>query len=417
MAIATHQNIAKLYVATFNRAPDAAGLNYWVNSGMSIEDIAQSFFDQQETQTLYPVGTQTSAFITSVYQNLFNRVPDTDGLSYWAGQLDTHSVSNQNFILAVMNGALGLDATILTNKQTVGLDFVAKGLDSVDFAQSVMANIDASTDSVNTACSEIAKVAAPIGDLTEGMLSGLTFYGYPLDLMNRDSSNGFDILWKNTLNDNGTFLEEKYTAPFGSSNWTLEESDMNITWSFDNGRFVFYDSHGNNTWTDNLTLLSKTATEMKFYDQAVKTDTMGTSSTADDVTENYGYYLTAMLTPPPSARTEAQMLAAGLVKETFSGKLNFVNSSGASVGVPANEIVRLIADNNVDNLLQFTINSDGTFSGSKYTLGDVFNSNSTINYSVYQDNNHNDYCDNGELSGFVVTTTLAGISDTQTVHI
>ncbi|WP_367278395.1 DUF4214 domain-containing protein [Sulfurimonas sp.] len=43
-------DVCKLYVATFNRAPDAAGLSYWVNnSGLSIEGIAQSFFDQPET--------------------------------------------------------------------------------------------------------------------------------------------------------------------------------------------------------------------------------------------------------------------------------------------------------------------------------------------------------------------------------
>ena len=34
----TRQQVAELYVATFNRAPDAAGLDYWVNtSGLTIE--------------------------------------------------------------------------------------------------------------------------------------------------------------------------------------------------------------------------------------------------------------------------------------------------------------------------------------------------------------------------------------------
>ena len=46
----TEQQVAELYVATFNRAPDAAGLAYWVNSALTIEEIAQSFFDQPETQ-------------------------------------------------------------------------------------------------------------------------------------------------------------------------------------------------------------------------------------------------------------------------------------------------------------------------------------------------------------------------------
>lgn len=157
--------VTKLYVATFNRAPDAAGITYWTNSGMPIENIAQSFFDQPETQILYPTGTANGSFVTSVYDNLFNRVPDTAGFDYWVQELDSGSVSKQNFILAVINGAqntvLSQDATILTNKQTVGLDFVAKGLDNVTLARSVMANVDDTQTSVTTALAEINNYEAP----------------------------------------------------------------------------------------------------------------------------------------------------------------------------------------------------------------------------------------------------------------
>lgn len=49
----TDNNVAKLYVATFNRVPDSEGLDYWINnSGLTLEEIAQSFFDQEETQLL-----------------------------------------------------------------------------------------------------------------------------------------------------------------------------------------------------------------------------------------------------------------------------------------------------------------------------------------------------------------------------
>ncbi len=48
----TCESVTKLYIATFNRAPDASGLCYWLNSGFSIEEIAESFFDQPETQAL-----------------------------------------------------------------------------------------------------------------------------------------------------------------------------------------------------------------------------------------------------------------------------------------------------------------------------------------------------------------------------
>jgi len=68
----TQENVAKLYIATFNRAPDAAGLAYWVNdSGLELEEIAKSFFEQKETKDLYPEGYSHAKFIEAVYMNLF----------------------------------------------------------------------------------------------------------------------------------------------------------------------------------------------------------------------------------------------------------------------------------------------------------------------------------------------------------
>src|SRR3990167_7074951 len=174
-------DVCKLYVATFNRAPDAAGLDYWVNSsGLELEEIAQSFFDQPETQALYPTGTSMAAFVTSVYQNLFNRAPDQDGLAYWVNDLDAGSVSKQNFILAVINVALNTlvsqDATILENKQNVGLVFVNNGLEDVQLAKTVMEQIDNTESSVLVATNVIFLVATPIGNLTAQMLIDQTFY-------------------------------------------------------------------------------------------------------------------------------------------------------------------------------------------------------------------------------------------------
>jgi len=103
--IPTKEEIAKLYVATFNRAPDRDGLDYWINSGLDLSQIAQSFFDQPETKTLYPDGTSNSDFITSVYQNLFNRDPDTAGLNYWEAELNANILSKNRFIEAIINGA------------------------------------------------------------------------------------------------------------------------------------------------------------------------------------------------------------------------------------------------------------------------------------------------------------------------
>ncbi len=161
--VPTQENVTRLYVATFNRAPDAAGLAYWINdSGLQLEQIAQSFFDQPETQARYPKGTTPRTFIRSVYQNLFNRDPDEGGWDYWTYELKEGHIIRSQFILAVINGALATtgdpnDAAILNNKTRVGLAFSNAGIEDVSFAKSVMAEVDSSIESVNMALEKIEK--------------------------------------------------------------------------------------------------------------------------------------------------------------------------------------------------------------------------------------------------------------------
>ncbi len=147
----TRGDISKLYVATFNRAPDASGLDYWMGSDFSLEQIAMSFFDQIETQTLYPNPDDVDTFIHAVYQNLFNRDVDQAGLTYWSIALSQGTISKSLFILAVINGALGDDNTTLENKKTVGEAFADASLSSASDAALVMSGVDASQASVDNA--------------------------------------------------------------------------------------------------------------------------------------------------------------------------------------------------------------------------------------------------------------------------
>lgn len=168
----TREQVAELYVATFNRAPDAAGLDYWVNdSGLEIEGIAQSFFDQAETQALYPVTLSNEEFVNAIYNNLFNRDAEPAGLEYWVNELESGNITKGNMILAIVNGAvdsgLGSDATILANKLEIGLAFADAGLNLVEDAKLVMDEVDHTQTSVDDALAEIAVLvdeAANIGE-------------------------------------------------------------------------------------------------------------------------------------------------------------------------------------------------------------------------------------------------------------
>jgi len=159
----TKDEVTKLYVATFNRAPDASGLNYWVkDSNLTLSQIAQSFFDQEEIQSLYPTNISNGEFVLKVYQNLFDRQPDADGWIYWENELNNYKISRENFILAVINGAKdddnAKDATILENKKEVGLYFANSGLDDIKKAKSIMSKVTKEVTSLDDIYKDIDDV-------------------------------------------------------------------------------------------------------------------------------------------------------------------------------------------------------------------------------------------------------------------
>src|ERR1700730_1628111 len=131
MALSNEQLATELYIGYFNRAPDAAGLNFWVNAltnGASLVNVANAFANSAEAQAAYPFlvtpnVTDPTSFVTQVYQNVLNRAPDAAGLAFWVGQLNAHTVTPGSFIVtleAAVNAQTGTaDANTLNNKVTV----------------------------------------------------------------------------------------------------------------------------------------------------------------------------------------------------------------------------------------------------------------------------------------------------------
>ncbi|MEM9967728.1 MAG: DUF4214 domain-containing protein [Pseudomonadota bacterium] len=149
--------LIELYVAYFDRAPDAVGLNFWGSafaSGTSFDRIAELFLEQPETQALYPENVTNLAFAQQVYQNVLGRDPDPAGLSFWVGQLDSEAVGRATFIREILKGAkseapaestpdeIALrqgDQAYLAEKTNIGGQFaVVSGLSDVSDATAVM---------------------------------------------------------------------------------------------------------------------------------------------------------------------------------------------------------------------------------------------------------------------------------------
>lgn len=174
--------LVQLYVGYFNRAPDPAGLTYWINEldnnpAMTFADIANSFAVQPEATNLYsflsnPAIASPTAFITAIYGNLFNRVPDAEGLAYWEGELAGGKAPGQ-MIIDIMSGAQGDDAVILANKTTAALDYTQSVVDVPGFvfegnaaaataASDVLDGVDATPESVTAAAAEVDAFVATL---------------------------------------------------------------------------------------------------------------------------------------------------------------------------------------------------------------------------------------------------------------
>jgi len=83
--------VTRLYTALFNRAPDTAGLSFWGNAlanGANINTVTQGFLNAPEGVSQYPAFQSANAFVTSFYTKVFGRSPDAAGLAFWVAALN-----------------------------------------------------------------------------------------------------------------------------------------------------------------------------------------------------------------------------------------------------------------------------------------------------------------------------------------
>lgn len=197
--------LVSLYVGYFNRAPDPAGLQFWIDqveAGRDTNTIAADFAASPEAKSLYPFLTtpdvsSPTSFITAVYANLFNRAPDAAGQAFWEQQLSSGAVSPADAIDAIIKGATTApDSTILANKNTVGLDFATDAGNTPGFT------FDLNGASGNAATSAIAGVTEDASTViaaqaaTDAYLNGVAGVGETLTL-----TTGSDSLVGTSAND------------------------------------------------------------------------------------------------------------------------------------------------------------------------------------------------------------------------
>jgi len=125
--------IATLYTAAFNRAPDAAGFDFWLQAyqqGASVSRLATTFLGTPEGQATYPVGLSSEGFVAAFYSSVFGRSADDSGLRFWTSALDSlGGAGNASAKAALMVNIISVASTPVTAKPD--------GLSDAAYAQTV----------------------------------------------------------------------------------------------------------------------------------------------------------------------------------------------------------------------------------------------------------------------------------------
>ena len=139
MGSAQTTQLLELYVALFNRVPDADGMSYWldqVKAGQSFNQIAESFYNAgvaYSQLTGFSSTMSNADFINVIYKNVLGRKNGTDvgGLLHWEGALLRGEASRPSLVSQILSSAhtykgdttWGWVADLLDNKITVAKKF------------------------------------------------------------------------------------------------------------------------------------------------------------------------------------------------------------------------------------------------------------------------------------------------------
>jgi hypothetical protein len=168
-------DVAMLYIGAFGRAPDASGFQFWLDqmeAGATPYQIMQSFSNTPEFISEYD-GLTTVGQVTKLYLNVLDRAPDTAGLDYWVGQINSGAQTFPDVVFNLTNAAFmqvgTADGLLVQNKVQVG-EFFAVDLHSDDtsIAQTAFNNL------TSTATSAIAAEATLAAAVNSGAILTLT---------------------------------------------------------------------------------------------------------------------------------------------------------------------------------------------------------------------------------------------------
>lgn len=132
--------IQGVYLALFGRPADPAGLAYWNGVTGNGADLTAIRGLAQQPEYLDRFDNFTSAeIVTAIYQSLFGRDPEPEGLNFFVAELDSGRQSIETIAINILDGAQASDASTIANKLSVSSAFTAF-LDAQDLSEIYVGN-------------------------------------------------------------------------------------------------------------------------------------------------------------------------------------------------------------------------------------------------------------------------------------
>lgn len=103
--MATADEVQQAYQSLFGRPADTGGLDFWVNSGKTGNDLINSLTGAAQ-------GSDRSAIVNNSYQNLFDRTAETAGSNFWTSDDSWNKYASgglNNLNLQIGGGSQGSD--------------------------------------------------------------------------------------------------------------------------------------------------------------------------------------------------------------------------------------------------------------------------------------------------------------------
>ena len=147
--IAISLALQRFYVTYLGRPADPIGIDYWVNSGLTEEQLADAI--SQTSEYALAVDSQGLAdIINQFYQSLFNRDVDDAGLNFWTEQISSGSLTplqaGDHIGSAALNGPDNSDKLAIESKLLAANAFTdvlkREGSDSYKGAEAILTAVE-----------------------------------------------------------------------------------------------------------------------------------------------------------------------------------------------------------------------------------------------------------------------------------